>query len=197
LSPEISISPETPTDTPAPAGGRPNVGLLAFILSARHDHGARIFNTDLAAAGIALLLPWSTTGTIILIGLWLVAVSFTLDVKLLADSFKRPFNFWPLALVAIAIVGTLWSEANWGARLYAVSPVGKFLVLPFAFPAARWWHVFSALILFGISIEMVQGFSITRSPEPSDVVRDGLGAALGLALAVAWQFARELRKKPA
>jgi len=133
LSPEISISPETPTDTPAPAGGRPNVGLLAFILSARHDHGARIFNTDLAAAGIALLLPWSTTGTIILIGLWLVAVSFTLDVKLLADSFKRPFNFWPLALVAIAIVGTLWSEANWGARLYAVSPVGKFLVLPFAF----------------------------------------------------------------
>ena len=71
------------------------------------------------------------------------------------------------------------------------------LILPFAFPAARWWHVFSALILFGVSIEMVQGFSITRSPEPSDVVRDGLGAALGLALAVAWQFARELRKKPA
>lgn len=70
------------------------------------------------------------------------------------------------------------------------------LALPFAFPAARGWHVFTALILFGISIEMVQGFSITRSPEPSDIVRDGLGAALGLALAVAWQFSRELRKKP-
>ena len=69
-------------------------------------------------------------------------------------------------------------------------------VLPFAFPAARRWHIFVALLLFGISIEMVQGFSITRTPESSDVVRDGLGAAVGLALAVAWQFSRELRKRP-
>ena len=87
----------------------------------------------MAAAGIALLLPWTTTGTIILIGLWLVAVSFTLDARLLAESLKRPFNFWPLALVAIAVLGMLWSEASWGARLHAVSPAGKFLVLPFAF----------------------------------------------------------------
>ena len=71
------------------------------------------------------------------------------------------------------------------------------LALPFAFPAARRWHIFSALILFGISIEMVQGFTVTRSPTPGDVVRDGLGAALGLALAVAWQSSREFRKKPA
>jgi len=85
-------------------------------------------------------------------------------------------------------------SVKWG---HSLAFAALALVLPFAFPAARWWHVFSALILFGISIEMVQGFSITRSPEPSDVVRDGLGAALGLALAVAWQFARELRKKPA
>jgi hypothetical protein len=68
------------------------------------------------------------------------------------------------------------------------------LTLPFAFPAARWWHIFTALILFGISIEMVQGFSVTRSPEPSDVVRDGLGAAAGLALAVAWQFFGRFRR---
>ena len=127
----MSTPPAQPQDTPA--GRRPNGGTLAFILSAHRDHGARIFNTDMAAAGIALLLPWTTTGTIILIGIWLVAVSFTLDVRLLAESLKRPFNFWPLALVAIAVLGTLWSEASWGARLYAVSPAGKFLVLPFAF----------------------------------------------------------------
>jgi hypothetical protein len=69
--------------------------------------------------------------------------------------------------------------------------------LPFAFPAARRWQILTALLLFGISIEMVQGFSITRSPEPSDVIRDGLGALVGLALAVAWQFSREFRKNPA
>jgi VanZ family protein len=66
--------------------------------------------------------------------------------------------------------------------------------LTFAFPTTRRDRVFIALILFGISIEMVQGFSITRSPEPSDVVRDGLGAAAGLIFAISWQFLRRFRR---
>ena len=28
----------------------------------------------------------------------------------------------PIALFALALVGTLWSEAAWGARLYAIGP---------------------------------------------------------------------------
>jgi O-antigen ligase len=39
----------------------------------------------------------------------------------------------PIALVALALVGTLWSEAAWGARLHAVGPTAKLLVLPLLF----------------------------------------------------------------
>jgi hypothetical protein len=69
--------------------------------------------------------------------------------------------------------------------------------LPFAFPGARWWQICGALLLFGVAIEMVQGFFITRSPELSDVLRDSAGVAVGFVLALAWQFARDLRKRPA
>jgi hypothetical protein len=70
-------------------------------------------------------------------------------------------------------------------------------VLPFAFPAARRRQIFGGLLLLGISIEMVQSFSITRSPEFSDFLRDTAGAAVGLAFALAWQFRRYLRKRAA
>src|SRR5262249_38430034 len=39
----------------------------------------------------------------------------------------------PVALFLLALVGTLWSDAAWGARLYAVGPTAKLLVLPFLF----------------------------------------------------------------
>ncbi|PHN95955.1 ligase, partial [Tenacibaculum discolor] len=36
----------------------------------------------------------------------------------------------PIALFCLALVGTLWSDAAWGARFYAVGPTAKLLVLP-------------------------------------------------------------------
>ena len=39
----------------------------------------------------------------------------------------------PVALFALALVGTLWSDAPWGARFYAVGPTAKLLVLPVLF----------------------------------------------------------------
>ena len=43
---------------------------LSVIWSARHDPAARIFNIDLVAALIAILLPWTTTGVAIAAVLW-------------------------------------------------------------------------------------------------------------------------------
>ena len=45
-------------------------------------------------------------------------------------SLKRPICALPIALFALAVVGTLWSDAPWGARLYAIGPTAKLLVLP-------------------------------------------------------------------
>jgi O-antigen ligase len=39
----------------------------------------------------------------------------------------------PVALFALAAVGTLWSDAPWGVRLYAVGPAAKLLMLPVLF----------------------------------------------------------------
>jgi O-antigen ligase len=56
-----------------------------------------------------------------------------LDVGAFLPSLKRPICAAPLALFVLALVGTLWSDAAWGARLYAVSPTVKLLVLPILF----------------------------------------------------------------
>jgi len=48
-------------------------------------------------------------------------------------------------------VGTLWSDASWGARFYAVGPVAKLLVLPFLFHhferSGRGMWVFTAFLV--------------------------------------------------
>jgi energy-converting hydrogenase Eha subunit E len=42
---------------------RPGASWLSVITSARHDPAARILNVDLPAVLIAIMLPWSTTGS--------------------------------------------------------------------------------------------------------------------------------------
>ena len=79
---------------------------------------------------IAILLPWSTSGVAIAAVLWFVALIPTIEPRALLRSLMRPISALPIALFALALVGTLWSDASWGARLHAVSPTAKLLVLP-------------------------------------------------------------------
>jgi hypothetical protein len=62
--------------------------------------------------------------------LWLAALVLTLDVGAFVHSLKRPVSALPIALVLLAAIGTLWSDASWPARLYAVGPAVKLLMLP-------------------------------------------------------------------
>jgi O-antigen ligase len=107
--------------------------LLSTMASAGHDPAARMLNVDIIAVVIAVLLPWSTSGAGIGIVVWLVALAATLELRPFLRSLQRPINAWPIALVALAALGTLWSDASWGARLHALSPATKLLVLPFLF----------------------------------------------------------------
>lgn len=107
----------------------PGTSWLSVIGSARHDPAARIFNVDLCAALVAILLPWTTTGTTIAIGLFVVAVLFT-DLRGLPASLSRPASILPVALFTVALLGTFWSDASWPVRLHAVGPAAKLLVLP-------------------------------------------------------------------
>jgi O-antigen ligase len=129
-----------------PGGSWPSV-----IWSARHDPAARIFNIDLLTVLIAILLPWSTTGVAIAAVLWFVALIPTVEPRALLRSLLRPISALPIALFALALLGTLWSDASWGARLHAVSPTAKLLMLPLLFyhfersPRGLW--VFVAFLL--------------------------------------------------
>ena len=105
--------------------------MFSLMLSARHDPVGRILNVDLIAVLVAALLPWSTSGVAIGMVLWLVALAATLELRPFLRSLKRPICALPIALVALAAIGTLWSDAPWGARIYALSPATKLLALPF------------------------------------------------------------------
>jgi O-antigen ligase len=106
---------------------------LSFMLSAWHDPVARILNVDMLTVLIAILLPWSTSGVAIAVALWIIALIPTLEMRAFLRSLARPISILPFALFALALVGTLWSDASWGVRLYAIDPTVKLLVLPLLF----------------------------------------------------------------
>jgi O-antigen ligase len=107
--------------------------MLSAALAAQRDPGRRRPIVDLVAVIVAVLLPWSTSGVGIGMLLWLVALAATLELRPFLRLLQRPICMLPIALAALAALGTLWSDAPWGARLYALSPVTKLLLLPFLF----------------------------------------------------------------
>ena len=87
--------------------------------------------TDGLIALAAASLPWSTTALAVFMLLWLVAVLPTIDWKQFALDLAMPACALPVALVGLALLGTMWSEASWAERLHGIKPVSKLLLLPF------------------------------------------------------------------
>ena len=148
----------------------PGASRWSYIMSARHDPAARIFNIDLLTVLIALLLPWSTTGVVIAAVLWIIALIPSLQMRPFLQSLTRPASFLPIALFALALLGTLWSEASWGTRLHAVGPTAKLLVLPLLFyhfeRSSRGVWVFVAF-LASCTLLMVASWIVALDPDLS------------------------------
>src|SRR5947207_1781880 len=100
---------------------------------ARAEVLAALEAVDIVAVLLALSLPWSTSLVGIFGAVLLITVAPTVELKGFLASLKRPISLLPIALFVLTLVGTLWSDAAWGARLYAVGPAAKFLVLPVLF----------------------------------------------------------------
>ena len=100
------------------------------VLPAWRDPAAWMKVSDIVAVLLALSLPWSTSLVGILGVVLLITVAPTLELKSFLASLKRPISAMPIALFVLALAGTLWSDATWGARFYAVGPAAKLLVLP-------------------------------------------------------------------
>lgn len=151
--------------------------MFSSVLSAWHDPVARARNADLIAVLVAVLLPWSTSGVSIGILLWLAAMATVLEWRPFLRSLQRPICALPIALVALAALGTLWSDAPWQARWHAVAPATKLLVLPFLFyhfeRSARGMWVFvaflvSCILLMAMSwiVALDPSLSLKRPEEP-------------------------------
>src|SRR5215813_13350578 len=76
-------------------------------------------------------LPWSTSLPAIFLVLWLAASLPVLDWKEFRDIASKPFCWLPLLFCAVAVVGMLWADVDWIARLHAANKSVKFLFLPF------------------------------------------------------------------
>jgi O-antigen ligase len=131
-----------------------NAGAMAspinLVTRLWRDPAAWATAADVFAVLTALALPWSTTLTSIFVLCWLATAAWTLDYNVYFQSLKRPICALPIALFALAAVGTLWSDAPWAARLYAIGPAAKLLVLPGLFyhfeRSARGMWVFAAFL---------------------------------------------------
>lgn len=94
------------------------------------DPAIRLRNVDRLAMLIAILLPWTTTGTGVAVVLWLIALAPTVEPQALLQSLKRPASALPIAFFALALAGLLWSDASAHDRMHQLSQVSKLLLLP-------------------------------------------------------------------
>jgi O-antigen ligase len=136
---------------------------------------------DIVAVLIVLSLPWSTSLVGIFSVVWVITVVPTLDSRTFAASLQRPISALPIALFALAVVGTLWSDAAWGARLYAVSPAAKLLVLPLLFyhyeRSTRGMWVFAAFL---VSCTLLMAVSWVVAFDPALSLKPRLDAERGI-----------------
>jgi O-antigen ligase len=122
---------------------------------------------DIFAILAAFTLPWSTTLVAIFVPCWLGAVAWVMDWRAYGRLLKQPICYLPFALVGLALIGTLWSDAAWNARLYAVSPTLKLLVLPGLFyhfeRSSRGMWVFVAFLV-SCALLMVMSWIVAMDP---------------------------------
>jgi O-antigen ligase len=105
-------------------------GNSTAAMPAWRNPAAWITTVDVVAILLALSLPWSTSLVAVFAAALVITMVPFLDLGAFLQSLKRPISAVPIALCALALIGTLWSDAPWGERFYAVGPTAKLLVLP-------------------------------------------------------------------
>ena len=98
------------------------------LITVDHKHFAQL--ADALAIALAISLPWSTSATGIIAGLWLLALIPTLDLQSLRRVFTVPAGGLPALFVVLGGVGMLWADVPWAERLGAISSFIKLLFIP-------------------------------------------------------------------
>ena len=85
---------------------------------------------DRIAALVVIALPWSTTATGVLVVVWLITLALKPDAPGLSKSLSSPSGYLPVALVALAVAGTFWSDVSITEKLQGLRPYYKLLAIP-------------------------------------------------------------------
>ena len=85
---------------------------------------------DRLAIALAISLPWSTSATGILAGLWLFALVPALDPAALRRVLSTPAGALPALLWAFGVAGMLWADVPMAERIDGLGPFHKLLCIP-------------------------------------------------------------------
>jgi O-antigen ligase len=92
---------------------------------------------DGLVVAVAMSVPWSTSATGILIVLWLLAFTPTVDMAALRREARSWAGALPVLLWLLAVVGMLWAHASLAERLGGLSAFHRLLVIPLLLAQAR------------------------------------------------------------
>jgi O-antigen ligase len=92
--------------------------------------GRLVAIADALVAAVAVSLPWSTSATGILIGLWLISLIPVVTPADVRRQVHSAAGGLPLLLWTLGALGMLWADATWSERLAGLSGFHKLLVIP-------------------------------------------------------------------
>jgi O-antigen ligase len=100
----------------------------------RMSHRARFaLAADWLAVAVAASFPWSTSLCGILIGIWLLCIIPTMDLRSLRWAVAVPAAAIPLALFAYGVLGMAWGGASFADQWGSIKPTLRFLAFPLLF----------------------------------------------------------------
>ncbi len=123
---------------------------------------------DVLAVAIAVSLPWSTSATAVLVGLWF----FTLVPVLRWDEVRReiltPAGGLPVLLVLLGVAGTLWADVTLLERWKGLDSFLKLLAIPLLLVqfhrSERGTWVFAGYLVSCIALLVVTSIVIAVPP---------------------------------
>ena len=145
------------------------------------SHRARFAQAaDWLAVAVAASLPWSTSLSGILIGIWLFYLIPTLDLRSLRWAVAVPAAAIPLALFAYGVIGMAWGGASFEDQWGSIKPTLRFLAFPLLFIQFRrsergMWvlggFLVSCTVLLAVSW-LLMAWPVYAAPYPGVPLRD-------------------------
>ena len=123
---------------------------------------------DGLAVAIAVSLPWSTSATAILVGLWFLTLVPVLRWDELRREILTPAGGLPVLLVLLGVAGMLWADVTLLERWKGLDSFLKLLAIPFLLVQFRrsehgsW--VFAGYLLSCVALLVVTGIVIGVPP---------------------------------